>query len=79
MPAGNGGAGCGANGFAGAAAGLADGAGDGDDVCAKVSAAKHEHKKRKATKSWKVAVRTRFIVSPLKFILLPAKRAIALT
>jgi hypothetical protein len=65
MPVGSGGAGCGANGLAGAA-GVADGAGDGEVVCANVFAAKHEHKTTKATNNWKVAVRTRFIVFPLK-------------
>src|SRR5205823_14877625 len=45
IPAGNDGAGCGANGFAFCgAAGVADGRGDGEEVCAKVFAAKHETK-----------------------------------
>src|SRR6266566_4120220 len=45
IPAGNGGAGCGANGFAFCgAAGVADGVGDGEGVCACVLLAKHEHK-----------------------------------
>src|SRR2546425_13360164 len=43
IPAGSGGADAGANGFAGAA-GVADGAGDGEGVCAKLFAAKHEPK-----------------------------------
>src|SRR5713101_7482687 len=53
MPAGSGGAGCGANGFCGAA-----GVGEGDGVCANVLAAKHEQKTTKATNNRKVAVRT---------------------
>src|SRR5437870_9923201 len=52
MPAGSGGAGCGANGFAGGAAGVA--AGDGEDVCANVLAAKAEPKTTKATNNCKV-------------------------
>src|SRR5437899_1042593 len=59
IPAGSGGAGCGANGFAGcAAAGVVDGAGDGEDVCACVFAAKHEHKTTKAINNRKVTVRS---------------------
>src|SRR5712672_3204525 len=45
MPAGSGGAGCGANGFCGVA-GVADGAGDGEVVCACVSVAKQDQKTR---------------------------------
>src|SRR5207244_3592856 len=58
MPGGSGGAGWAANGLAGAA-GVADGEGDGEVVCAKVLAAKQEHKTTKATNNWKVTVRTR--------------------
>src|ERR1700726_1159176 len=61
MPAGSGGAGLGANGLA---FGGAAGAGDGEGVCADVFAAKHEHKTTEATNNWKMAVCTRFIVSP---------------
>ena len=68
MPAGSGGAGCGANGFAGAwLAGL--GAGDADDVCAAVLAVKHEHKARQAISKRKAKVFTRFMVSPLRFFI----------
>src|SRR6267142_7091557 len=50
MPAGSGGAGCGANGFAFCgAAGVADGAGDGEVVCACVPVAKQDQKTREAT------------------------------
>src|SRR5258706_13235100 len=45
MPAGSGGAGCGANGFCGVA-GVADGAGDGEGVCAWSLVAKHKQNKR---------------------------------
>src|SRR5215471_5582641 len=66
MPAGNGGAGWGAKGFAGAwLAGLA--AGDGDDVCAGVWAAKPKHKAMAAISKRKATVFTRFMVSPLRF------------
>ena len=67
MPAGSGGAGCGAKGFAGAAAGVADGAGEGAEVCAKLLAAKPETKTMKAINNWKEAVRIRFIITPLRF------------
>src|SRR5438132_14401480 len=57
MPAGSGGAGCGANGFAGgAAAGVA--AGDGEDVCAKVLMEKHQHKISEANSNRKAIVGT---------------------
>src|SRR5437588_3312111 len=70
MPAGIGGAGCGANGSTGCgAAGVADGAGDGEDVCANVFAAKPEHKTTKATNNWKVVVCTRFIFPPKIFVI----------
>src|SRR5581483_8411289 len=62
MPSGRGGAGCGANGFAGAA-----GVGDGEGVCASAPAARHELKKNEATTKRKATVRTRFIVPPLRF------------
>jgi hypothetical protein len=65
MPAGSGGAGAGANGFAGAA-GVADGAGDGEDICAWALLAKHDPKTTEATKSRKAMVCTRFISSPLE-------------
>src|SRR5260370_42187752 len=47
MPAGNGGAGCGANGFTGAA-GVADGAGDGEVVCACALIENQQHKTSEA-------------------------------
>jgi hypothetical protein len=62
MPAGKGGAGCGAKGFAGSAAG----AGVGEGVCANAFAARHELKTIEAANNWKVILRTRFIVAPLK-------------
>jgi hypothetical protein len=82
MPAGKGGAGCGAKGFAGSAAGV----GVGEGVCANAFAARHEHNTMRAINNWKVAIRTRFIVSPRKIVFRkwfleidsqPAKRAIA--
>ena len=72
IPAGRGGAGSGANGFASPfwLAGLVSGAfvdgGDGEAVCACVFAAKHEPKTTKATNNWKVTVRTRIIGFPLR-------------
>jgi hypothetical protein len=82
MPAGKGGAGCGAKGFAGSAAG----AGVGEGVCANAFAARHELKTIEAANNWKVILRTRFIVAPRKIVLAkwfleidshPAKRATA--
>jgi len=64
MPVGSGGAGWGANGFGGAA-GVADGAGDGDDVCANVIE-KQQHKTSEANSARKAILCTRFIVSPPK-------------
>src|SRR4030081_2470128 len=73
IPAGRGGAGSGANGFAPPfwLAGLVSGAavdaggeGEGEGVCACVPLAKHDQKTREATSKRKVIVRTRFIVSP---------------
>src|SRR5712671_6327739 len=67
MPAGSGGAGCGANGFAACrAAGVADGAGDGEDVCACVLIENQQHKTSEDNRIRKAIVCTRFIVSPLK-------------
>src|SRR5689334_19531849 len=60
IPAGKGGAGCGANGFSGCA-GVGDG--DGDGVCANKFAA---NKKTDATAMSKRLVRMWFIVSPLE-------------
>src|SRR5438445_11694559 len=57
IPAGNGGAGLGANGFTGAGAGVGDG------VCASATAAKHEHKNSDAASKRNVC--TRFIFFPL--------------
>jgi hypothetical protein len=54
MPAGKGGAGCGAKGFAGSAAG----AGVGEGVCANAFAARHELKTIEAANNWKVILRT---------------------
>jgi len=66
IPAGSGGAGWAANGFAfGSGAGVADGAGDGEVVCACNVATEHEDKTTKTASNLKV--RTRFIVSPLQF------------
>src|ERR1700694_2373715 len=72
MPAGRGGAGAGANGFAPPfwSAGLVSGAfvdgGDGEGVCACAPVAKHDQKTSEATSKLKAMVVTRFIVSPLK-------------
>src|SRR2546430_16860858 len=60
MPAGSGGAGCGANGLAGGAAGVAAGAGDGEVVCARVLIEKEQPKTSEANIQRKDMVRTRF-------------------
>src|SRR6266404_5493951 len=65
MPAGSGGAGCGAKGFAGAA-GVADGAGDVVDVCDSVLIEKPTPKTSVANSIRKAIVCTRFIISPPK-------------
>src|SRR6266446_5304715 len=76
IPAGNGAADSGANGFfspswlvgfvsAGFAdSGAGDGVRDGDGVCAWILVAKHKQNKREATSKRKATVCTRFIVSP---------------
>src|SRR6267378_433043 len=76
IPAGRGGAGSGANGFAppfwlaglvsGAFVDGGDDAGEGEGVCACVPVAKQDQKIREATSNRKAMVVTRFIISPLK-------------
>jgi len=67
MPAGSGGAGCGAKGFAGAA-GVADGAGDGEDVCASVLIENQQQKTSEANSTRQAMLCTRFIISPPKIL-----------
>lgn len=62
IPAGNGGAGCGANGLLGAGAGV------GVAVCASVDAARHEYKKTKAAKKPNTRIRPIFLISPLMIV-----------
>src|SRR5258706_11948981 len=69
MPAGSGSAGCGANGFAFCGgAGVADGAGDGEGVCACVLMENQQHKTSEGNSIRKAIVCTRFIVSPLQVL-----------